>query len=353
MKLRKNWILVVTSITVGTGVSTVLLYGKSGWHALPIGFWPVLPFIILIAILCGKAMSLVNRKTNHWLSWDQSVSVRFLFSFIISVLVLVFAFSMVIVPTLAILNKQTINAVLITQQDTLLKVVILSTIIGLVHTLVSFLAYAYYHYAEGQIAALRQDRKQLRLQFEALKSQLSPHYLFNSLNTISSLIHKDKDKAELFIRKLAETYTYVLDSKNHRLVSLEEELAFIESYYYLLQVRFGHTIRYECKIKDHLLSMALPPLSIQILMENAIKHNTCSQDTPLSIKITSTRAGSLTIENNKTTSPIHVSSMKVGLNNIRLRYSFFTHDPVQIEDGDCFKVSLPLLSAELIKQRAA
>ncbi len=155
-----------------------------------------------------------------------------------------------------------------------------------IYIIVYALLYSYQQYAVAQIETLQRERKQLELQFEALKSQVSPHYLFNSLNTISSLIYKDPQSAEQFIRRLAQTYQYILATQNKRYVLLREEVDFVQSYYYLLRIRFQQQLTVEFNLPSSILDTRIPPLTLQILVENAVKHNTLNADNKLFIYIT-------------------------------------------------------------------
>src|SRR5690606_24870866 len=127
--------------------------------------------------------------------------------------------------------------------DVAIKLALILFCFSLIDHSISFTLYSYNEYAHEQIKKVAIDNEQMELQYEALKSQISPHYLFNSLNTIASLIHQDVARGEEFIRKLAETFKYVLQSKEHKVVPLEKELEFAQSYTYLLKVRHGEAIQ--------------------------------------------------------------------------------------------------------------
>lgn len=215
-----------------------------------------------------------------------------------------------------------------------------------IYTIVYALLYSYQQYAVAQIETLQRERKQLELQFEALKSQVSPHYLFNSLNTISSLIYKDPQSAEQFIRRLAQTYQYILATQNKRYVLLREEVEFVQSYYYLLRIRFQQQLTVEFNLPSSVLETRIPPLTLQILVENAVKHNTMSADNKLFIYITAQDNTHLRVINTKAGYAGNVQSFRIGLENIRKRYEFFTDRKIEIRDEDKFVVSLPILHAK-------
>ena len=180
-------------------------------------------------------------------------------------------------------------------------------------------------------------------QLQNLKNQLNPHFLFNNLSVLTSLVYKNQDKAADFIHELAKVYRYVLDTKNAELVPLQEELDFINHYLYLQKIRFEDSILFDIKIEESKKSAYLLPMCLQMLVENTIQHNETSQAHPLQVLIY-TENNSLVIEN-----PIklrsHVAdSTKIGLKNIEQRYSFFTNEKVVIHNnGAVFKVILPLI----------
>ena len=194
-------------------------------------------------------------------------------------------------------------------------------------------------------AAVQQEklkREQLALQYETLKSQVNPHFLFNNLNSLTSLISTNPDKAIDFVKKLSDVYRYVLDQKDCELVALETELKFMESYIYLQQIRFGSNLNVQINVIPK--NYKVIPLSVQMLVENAIKHNEISDRNPLEIKIYSTDDQYLVIENRlqkKTGS----EGSGTGIQNIKSRYEFFTDKDLLIGiSKEMFRISIPLLT---------
>lgn len=180
-------------------------------------------------------------------------------------------------------------------------------------------------------------------QLENLKNQLNPHFLFNNLSVLTSLVYKNQDKAADFINELAKVYRYVLDTKNAELVPLQEELDFINHYIYLQKIRFEESILFEIKIEDSKKSAYLLPMCLQMLVENTIQHNETSQANPLKVLIY-TQNNSLIIENPILPRSNVADSTKMGLKNIEQRYSFFTDEKVIVSNnGEIFKVILPLI----------
>lgn len=180
-------------------------------------------------------------------------------------------------------------------------------------------------------------------QLQNLKNQLNPHFLFNNLSVLTSLVYKNQDKAAQFINELAKVYRYVLDSKNAELVSLQEELDFIDHYIYLQKIRFEDSVVFEINIEKSKKSAYLLPMCLQMVVENTIQHNETSQANPLRVLIY-TIDNTLVIENPIKLRSNVVDSSKTGLKNIELRYSFFTDEKVIVINTEkTFKVILPLI----------
>lgn len=180
-------------------------------------------------------------------------------------------------------------------------------------------------------------------QLENLKNQLNPHFLFNNLSVLSSLVYQDQDKAVDFINELSKVYRYVLENKSAELVRLEEELAFLDHYIYLLKIRFGTNISFNIQIDDHTKSYYLPPMCLQMLVENTIQHNETSQANPLEVNIY-TENNCLIVTNPIQPRSDKAQSSQTGLKNMQVRYQFFTDAPIEmIRTEKTFTVVLPLI----------
>ena len=179
--------------------------------------------------------------------------------------------------------------------------------------------------------------------FESLKNQLDPHFLFNSLNVLTSLIGENPKQAERFTTKLSKVYRYVLEQRNKDLVPIEEELKFAKTYMELLGMRFEEAVQFN--IPDNISNneLKIVPLSLQLLLENAVKHNVVSTSKPLTINIYE-EGSYLMITNNVNPKEAIGKSTKIGLQNIADRYGLITEKGVKIENNNkTFKVGLPLL----------
>ncbi|WP_234736609.1 sensor histidine kinase [Tellurirhabdus bombi] len=197
-------------------------------------------------------------------------------------------------------------------------------------------------------------RANLQSQLEGLKQQINPHFLFNSLNSLSSLIDEDPERAEQFIDELASVYRYLLQTNTNELTTLATELEFIQSYYHLQRTRYGTGLCLQINVDNAYLNTLLPPLTLQLLVENAIKHNVVATDQPLHIFIETSASGylpesdpSLSVRNNLQRRPTRVLSNGIGLVNITTKYQLLAQGGVKIEDSnDQFVVTLPLLTGQ-------
>ena len=183
--------------------------------------------------------------------------------------------------------------------------------------------------------------------FDALKNQLDPHFLFNSLNVLASLIDENPQKAQKFTTSLSKVYRYVLEQKEKELVSLEEELNFARTYIKLLEMRFENSIQFEIPENLNTRDAKVVPLSLQLLLENTIKHNVASEDQPLRIRIFEEN-DYLVVQNNYQKKEVLSTRKGVGLQNIVNRYNEVTQRNVFIEQNEAFfKVKLPLLTKQI------
>ena len=188
-------------------------------------------------------------------------------------------------------------------------------------------------------------RENIQSQLEVLKSQIDPHFLFNSLNTLAALIDDSNEPAQTYLEQLSDVYRYVLLSKDKDTVTLEEELKFVDSYIYLIKARFRENVKIDNQISAEYHKYMVPHLTLQMLVENAIKHNIISKDKPLTIRLVPERDAYLSIENNIQEKSTFEKSTKVGLQNIINRYNFLTPRKIEILNKDhIFSVKIPLLT---------
>ena len=182
--------------------------------------------------------------------------------------------------------------------------------------------------------------------FEALRNQVNPHFLFNSFNVLSSLVHKDADTASKFIEQLSIVYRYLLNNQNSKVVPLVKELEFLDAYIFLQKIRFGESLNIENELNTNGELSQVAPATLQMLIENAIKHNVVSRAKPLSIRLYK-NGDYYIVENILQPKVVKEESTSTGLSNIRQRYEFLCHkDAVVVESNDKFVVKIPILEID-------
>lgn len=193
-------------------------------------------------------------------------------------------------------------------------------------------------------------KEMLVSKYTSLKNQISPHFLFNSLNTLTSLMYENRDLASDFLSRLASSYRYILDNTEEDLVSLKKELNFLDSYIFMMNVRHQGALKINTEIKIDAAQFLVPTLSLQMLVENALKHNFFSKEKPLEIHIFSVGKIGLVVENSLRDRTNKEESTQLGLKNIKKRYSFYTSQEVTIEtDEENFRVTMPILRNDIQK----
>ena len=204
-----------------------------------------------------------------------------------------------------------------------------------------------------QLRAERLEKENVQAQFAALKSQVNPHFLFNSLSILSSLVYVDADLSEKFIDQLSRAYRYILEQKDNERVLLKTELEFIQAYRFLLNIRFENKFDVSVDVPESdQVRYSIAPLTLQLLVENAVKHNRMSAREPLEVHIF-LDDDCLVVENNLHPRPKSETSTGVGLQNIITRYTLLTDHPVWIGESDGkFVVKIPLLT-QTIKEPVA
>ena len=224
---------------------------------------------------------------------------------------------------------------------------ILALLITIVVTIFFHALYFYKAWQEKKVKEQKIIAGTASAKFDALKNQLDPHFLFNSLNVLTSLIDEDPEQAQNFTTALSKVYRYVLEQKNKDLVSVDEELQFARTYVKLLKMRFEDSIQFEMPETSGFPEGKIVPLSLQLLLENAVKHNVVSSKRPLHIKVFE-EGGKLIIQNNIQEKQVVKKSSGVGLRNIRQRYQILSNREVSINQSEGqFMVSLPILTKKI------
>ena len=212
---------------------------------------------------------------------------------------------------------------------------------------------AYRRLEDVEVRAERLEKENVQAQFAALKSQVNPHFLFNSLSILSSLVHADAELSEKFIDQLSRAYRYILEQKDNERVLLKTELEFIQAYRFLLNIRFENKFDVLINVPEaDQTRYSIAPLTLQLLVENAVKHNRMSVKEPLKVYI-QLEEGCLVVQNNLQLRPQSENSTGVGLQNIITRYALLTDQPVWVGESEGrFVVKIPLLINERINEVA-
>lgn len=282
----------------------------------------------------------IAEKLDDYISWVESPGKRFLVN-----LLVVISYSFVVITAVNF-----VFYVLVAGQslDNMLSFAVYRMQL-IISVIISFFFYSRAFVIEWRSMTIKAEQLKAEnsaSQFEALQSQVNPHFLFNSLNALNSLILTDQQLASRFTKELAAIYRYVLDVKEEELVALGREMAFVKQYAFLQHIRFGDNMKIEIDEESFTAEMLIAPLSLQMLLENAIKHNEISAAHPLHIRIFATDKY-LIVSNNIQLKQDKEASSGIGLNNIRARYQLICGQALKLDDkGKEFVVGLPLLYAE-------
>ena len=200
---------------------------------------------------------------------------------------------------------------------------------------------------ESALEVERLKQANITAQYETLKNQVNPHFLFNSLNVLSSLVYKDQDLAAKFISQLSKVYRYVLDTRDKEVVSLENEITALESFIFLMKIRFGENLQVEQNVIPQ-PNEQMVPLTLQMLLENAIKHNEISKKFPLTIEINRLENGYISMKNVIQEKRQLAEKSGVGLTNIEARFKYISDKKVQIlKTEEMFEVHIPIVEMKL------
>lgn len=318
--------------------------------------WPGMIITIVLVNLIGFTLLFLNTYYNRLLPWNKYVSIRFIVEISTGLLLSAIATSIFVFAYLFNNYENTEVAFLDFIQDGLIKLAILSLVISYIYSLINFSIYSYNQYSVGQIQTLASERMQLDLRFEALKSQLNPHFLFNALNTISSLIYLNTKQAEKYIRLLAKTYNYILETNSDRVVTLSSEIEMTKAYFFMHKIRYEDMVELVIDDRIEILEGYIPPFTLQILVENALKHSVVSEKDHLKIEIYPNNGNQIVVKNNIVDKPVYQSTMEnlmnkqketesyqIGLSNIRNRYKFLINKDIEVTSGKFFKVKVPII----------
>ncbi|MCB0524322.1 MAG: histidine kinase [Saprospiraceae bacterium] len=330
-----TWMMIF-GIPMASAFVTILMFSDQ----LVACNWPALGICVPISLVYSTAFWFAMRKTYHLVRLRypdrDDIWKRIMWSFL-AFLVVFFLVEISIGPFVHLIVPEHLH------EPSFLLVFVVSFIL-------SALVIAIYEAAAFNLqlgAAIKEkaelERNYVSSQLEGLRNQVNPHFLFNSLNTLIYLIPEAPDKAVSFVQKMSKVYRYILESRDSGLIPLKEELDFLKAYVFLLKERFGDNLKVEIMDMDNNVGVAIVPLTLQMLFENAIKHNVISTEKPLRIEVFMEK-DRLVVRNNYQQKNQVMDSTGVGLENIKDRYRILTDQTVEvIVSQQYFTVLLPIV----------
>lgn len=282
----------------------------------------------------------IQDRIGRKYDWLQFPKQRFLWTVVSIVLYSVFAYAVVQMLMNWVVFGRTPSETLTTNLSFWLFPIIISFIVSLLAGAIGFLK----NWQKSELVQEQLKSEMLNYKYEALKNQINPHFMFNSLNVLSELVHEDQDLAVKYIQHFSDMYRYVLESKDHELRPLNEEIAFLEKFIFLLKIRFEEKLIVNNDLGD-VKDELIVPVALQLLVENAVKHNEVSKMKPLVIDIQRTDNW-IVVQNKMQPKRSTEHSSKIGLKNLEQQYAFFNKEIIVEESEELFSVKIPLLKAE-------
>ncbi|SIN73506.1 sensor histidine kinase [Algoriphagus halophilus] len=325
-------------------IGLYLLYNRGLIYSLSTVSWTMALFIVLV-VLASLIISFGYLSISKLQPWDKGhVTRSVLIVFLIGGSITLFSYLLEFLMTQVVEEDSTFPDNTMT-----LKGGIVGLIVSLALTWIDYSWFAFARFSKETIQGMRDTRKKEELQFTLLRSQLTPHFLFNTLNSASLLISTQPEKVEEFIRKLAFNFSNLMQHGIQPLNTLAREIEIIDNYMHLMQVRYGDKVILEKKIKPEFNTQLLPALGIQLLVENALKHNVASLENPVKIIITADHE-KIAVANTITQKPLNVKSNGVGLQNLKERYDYHGHSsPTIYQSEGFFFVCLPYIKQKTTK----
>ena len=338
MQLLNKTFLLIIGLIIFMLVLTITLHNivrgsliSPLWFAIKeIGYVSIIFSIMIIVILN------LHLKIEKAIPWKGNTAKKLivtflLYIFIANILNVIWVHSLHYFIEYEDLSKQLFKNVLITNVTTIIMYLIVQSI------------FIIKEWNASQLLNERLQKENIHAQFETLKSQINPHFLFNCLNTLNSLLYVSVEKSAEFINHFSKIYRYVLDVKEQVVVPVEKELEFARSYFYLHKIQFEEKIKLDIEINPDILNCFIPPLSLQILLENALKHNVVSDNNPLII-VLENREDSLIITNTYQPKINNIKSTGMGLKHLKQRYELISDKiPIFCIKEDKFIATLPII----------
>jgi len=335
---KTEWISFLVLMPLINIITLYIMFGDTIWHK-----WQALLVVFCANYIIGTVTFFLNifimHKFQQWMPDLKQTVKRVIFIAVSHIIVTIIIFSVLF----SIYDAASLFGF---KKDIVQLNLAIWVVIGMVMLSDTLWESEFIHKKYKESILEKEEVQQLSIQqeFDTLKSQVNPHFLFNCFNTLSSLISEDKDQAEIFLNELSKVYRYLLRSNEDSLSTLQDELNFIQSYYRLLEMRHSDAIRLQVEVDKKYHKYLLPSLSLQLLVENAVKHNVVSKSQPLIIDIFSMEGNRLAVNNNLQLKRVKLPSNKIGLNNIRSKYELLKQSGYEVlQDAKNFTVVLPLI----------
>jgi sensor histidine kinase YesM len=311
----------------------------------PQGFLSIknISFVVIYSLSIGipfmKTCEFIESKLEQHIPWLMRPKLRFFLTAFLEITMGILILTIVNYLIFIVIQKQEMGA-LYSRTYVGLKYLAIFTIIGIILINIS---HFFKSWKQSVINEEKLKREKLAIEYEALKNQVNPHFLFNSLTALSSLVYKDQYKAVTFIQELANVFRYVLESREKEVVDFATEKKLLESISYLYEIRHENSLQININLSDA-TDKYIIPMALQMLLENAIKHNTISVNKPLMIEIRE-EEGYVVVKNNLQPKKTEIISNKIGLENIKSRYKYLSGKEVLVEiSKENFVIKIPILS---------
>jgi hypothetical protein len=317
--------------------ATDKFFSLAGWAKV----WDDILYSFLVSMAISGTVGIIEYTLNKRIPWLKTPVKRAILELL---LVSVLTFSAAFLVNVLFYSAFGMIDYSAFPMENMIEQSIIPTLIGYGIT-AFFLSRSFlFKWREEALQGEKMRAERFRGEAQLLRDQLNPHFLFNTLNVLTNMVYEDADRSADYIRKLSKFYRYVLEVQNEDLISLEQELNFSQSYFLLQQSRFGDTaLQLQLRLPN-VAEAYIPPLVLQLLLENCIKHNKIEDASPLQICI-SVESDYLLVQNNKQKRTAPAESTGVGLRNIKERYKHLTEKEVSIEESaTAFEVKIPLLS---------
>lgn len=302
-----------------------------------------IPFLVIYSLAIGipfmKTYEYIEWKLEQYIPWLTKPNLRFFLTAFLEIIIGILILTAVNYLIFIVIQKQEID-ILFSKTSEGLKYLIIFTIIG---TIIINSSHFFKSWKQAAVNEEKLKREKLAIEYEALKNQVNPHFLFNSLTALSSLVYSDQQKAVTFIREFSNVFRYVLESREKEVVDFATEKKLLESVSYLNRIRYEDSLQIKINLSEA-TDKYIIPMALQMLLENAIKHNSISANKPLKVEIME-EEGYVVVKNNLQPKKSEIVSNKIGLENIKSRYKYLSDKDVLVEKSNVeFIVKIPILS---------